>query len=220
MANLMVVNREWSTRPDDQRWTDINALYDFTKARADGSRALTLEARTALPQPQEDGDLKLVVSGQAMSMTNWAAGQLASMAGVPMSYLATLPPKLATANLLYGLRQVEDRCSFYVDDRAKVLRAVTSPSYGRIYDHQVVEGMTRLWNAGWQIPSASYQNVDPVRATTLYGSDRDVFMFLVDPSRPIQLPGQDKPSYRGMIAWNSEVGASRFGLMTFLYEYV
>jgi hypothetical protein len=220
-TNLTMVNRQWSSRPDDERWTDIAALHASTLARAERSFALPVSGgRGVLPIPTDDGDLRIDVDGQQYGLTNWSASQLAGIAGVPANYLATLPPRLATANLMYGLRQAEDRLALYVDGETRTLRAATSPSYGRIHDHQVVAGVRRLWDAGWQIPAASYADRNPLRATTLYGSDRDVFMFLVDPSRPIQLPGQDKPSYRGVIAWNSEVGASRFGLMAFLYEFV
>src|SRR3546814_13437237 len=48
--------------------------------------------------------------------------------------------------------------------------------------------------------------------TTLYASDRDVFLFLVDDAHPIEaacLPNGDPDLYfRGFSAWNSEVGRS------------
>jgi len=49
--------------------------------------------------------------------------------------------------------------------------------------------------------------------TTLYASDRDVFLFLVDDAYPIgagRLPnGDPDPFFRGFYAWNSEVGGPR-----------
>ena len=46
-----------------------------------------------------------------------------------------------------------------------------------------------------------------------------MFIFLVDPDNPIELAGGEQV-YRGFYTWNSEVGASVFGLTTFLYRYV
>jgi hypothetical protein len=56
------------------------------------------------------------------------------------------------------------------------------------------------------------------RSTTLYASDRDIFLFLVDESNPIEVDGQ--AYFRGFYTWNSEVGKATFGLATFLYSMV
>lgn len=217
---LHAASRQWATRPDDERWLNLTDLHRYTWERANRCEELPLRAADLLPRPTESGDLVLDVEGQSMTMTNWSSQQLAAAAGIPHPYLASLPPKLAVANLMYGLRSADSSHNVFIDTEINQIRAVTSSTYGRIYDHQVAEAMVRLEDRGWKIPSASYEGTNPLRATTLYAGDRDVFLFLVDPSRPIILPGQDKPSYRGAIAWNSEVGSCRFDLLTFLYEYV
>ncbi len=52
--------------------------------------------------------------------------------------------------------------------------------------------------------------------TTLYASDRDVFLFLVDDAHPIEagrLPNGDPDLFfRGFYAWNSEVGSKTLGI--------
>src|SRR6202045_2594559 len=73
------------------------------------------------------------------------------------------------------------------------LRAVTGPDYGRIFDHELVAAVQRIAGNGtgdtrWKIPgvldwSTGIYNpcVDVTKnTTTLYASDRDVFLFLVD----------------------------------------
>ena len=86
------------------------------------------------------------------------------------------------------------------------LRSLTSPNYGRIWDIQVVEAVERVNHDGmWKVPAASYSASNPKRATTLYASDRDVFIFLVDPDHPIEVG--DDILFRGFYTWNSEVGA-------------
>ena len=79
------------------------------------------------------------------------------------------------------------------------LRAVTGPDYGRIYDHELVEAVQRIAGDGtsdtrWKVPgvldwSTGVYNprIDVTRdTTTLYASDRDVFLFLVDDLNPIE----------------------------------
>jgi hypothetical protein len=96
---------------------------------------------------------------------------------------------------------------------------MTSTSYGRIWDTDVVAAVERVNTDGrWKIPAATYTATNPRRATTLYASDRDVFIFLVDPGNPIEVGGDTL--YRGFYTWNSEVGSAVFGLATFLYRFV
>jgi len=99
------------------------------------------------------------------------------------------------------------------------VRAFTSTTYGRIWDVDVVHAVERINQDGrWQVPLKTYGGQNSKQATTLYASDRDVFVFLVDEARPIELDGQTY--YRGFYTWNSEVGRQTFGLASFLYSYV
>jgi hypothetical protein len=60
----------------------------------------------------------------------------------------------------------------------------------------------------------------PKRATTLYASDRDVFVFLVDDENPVQVRvDSTRHLFPGFMVWNSEVGHHKFGFLTFLYDF-
>ena len=84
----------------------------------------------------------------------------------------------------------------------------------------------------WKIPgvldwsNGTYNpNVDITKdTTTLYASDRDVFVFLVDDLNPIEagrLKNGDPDLYfRGFYAWNSEVGAKTLGIASFYLRAV
>ncbi|MCC0003435.1 MAG: FAD-dependent oxidoreductase [Methylobacteriaceae bacterium] len=68
-------------------------------------------------------------------------------------------------------------------------------------------------------------NVDVTKdTTTLYASDRDVFLFLVDDLNPIEagrLPdGSPDLYFRGFYCWNSEVGAKTLGIASFYLRAV
>jgi len=60
--------------------------------------------------------------------------------------------------------------------------------------------------------------------TTLYMSDRDMFVFLCDEQNRVELPnrrnGEKGSLARGFYFYNSEVGAATFGVSTFYFDYV
>ena len=124
-----------------------------------------------------------------------------------------------------------------VADGCTELRAVTGPDYGRIYDHELVSAVQRIAGNGtgdtrWKVPgvldwSTGIYNprVDVTKeTTTLYASDRDVFLFLVDDLNPIEaglLPdGSPDLYFRGFYCWNSEVGAKTLGIASFYLRAV
>jgi hypothetical protein len=226
-TNLYAASRQWARRPGDERYT---SLADLKAAVLDRRReSWTTSPRTGALRVLPDGEDLLVSAydpthGEDRSLrpTNWAFGQLAQYAGAPASYLRRLRAELAAINLQWGLEhapQREDALLLGQSNGDDILRAMTSTGYGRIWDHQVVDAVERVnQDDRWVVPSASYAAADPRRATTLYASDRDVFMFLVDPKNPVEVGPETL--FRGFYVWNSEVGSATFGLATFLYRYV
>ena len=110
------------------------------------------------------------------------------------------------------------------------LRALTGSEYGRIYDWEIVAAVQEIAAATkFKIPGyitgsesgmAVYDPFAPVtnESTTIYGSDRDVFIFLVDDLNPIEigkLPnGEPDLVFRGFYISNSEVGAKSCKIAT------
>jgi len=185
--------------------------------------------------------LALILPGEDVPIvpTHWSFGQLASLVGAPAAYLRQLPAPLAGINLQYGLtsHRAELVKTLEVEDGRVELRAVTGPDYGRIYDHELVTAVQRIAGDGtgdtrWKVPgvldwSTSIYNprADVTRdTTTLYASDRDVFLFLVDDLNPIEagrLPdGSPDLYFRGFYCWNSEVGAKTLGIASFYLRAV
>jgi hypothetical protein len=226
-TNLGAASRQWARRPDDERYTSLADLKAAVLARR--AESWTATPRTASLRVLPDGD-DLMVSAydpthgedRLLRPTHWSFGQLAQYAGSPASYLRRLPAELAAINLQWGLEhgpQRDDTLVLGQSNGNDTLRAMTSTGYGRIWDNQVVEAAERVNGDGrWQVPAASYTTSNPKRATTLYASDRDVFIFLVDPKNPVEVGGEQL--FRGFYTWNSEVGSAVFGLATFLYRYV
>jgi hypothetical protein len=227
--NLNTASMQWATRPDDQRFTSLEELEKSVANRKQQSWTSAQTCDRLLVQPAED-EKGLTVQlydpsiGQRRMIepTNWAFNQLSQYANAPAAYIRKLPAPLAAINIQWGLENSPIRDEVLVlgqTNGENILRSMTSTSYGRIWDIDVVKAVRKANpDNRWQIPSASYATTNPKRATTLYASDRDVFIFLVDPENVIEVNGEKL--FRGFITWNSEVGASVFGLTTFLYRYV
>lgn len=241
--NISRVSSEWFSRPDDERYLSLTELHASVRRRADQATTRIVESRQVRVEARsEDPEmLTLIAPGDdtPIAPTNWSFGQLASLVGAPASYLRTLPAALAGINMQHGLlsHRGEQVKLLQTDTGRTELRAVTGPDYGRIWDHELVSAVMRIAGNGtgdtrWKVPgvldwgSMVYNpHVDvSSETTTLYASDRDVFLFLVDDTHPIEagkLPnGEPDLFFRGFYAWNSEVGAKTLGIATFFLRAV
>src|SRR5580704_9403146 len=237
------VSSEWFSRPADERYLSLSELFDSVRGRADRSRTRTVESAAIRVEANRDDAERLTLalpgSEAPVVPTHWSFGQLASLVGVPAAYLRGLPAPLAGINLQYGLTSHRDEQvkTLEIENDRVELRAVTGADYGRIYDHELVAAVQRIAGNGtgdtrWKVPgvldwSTGVYNprVDiTLDTTTLYASDRDVFLFLVDDLNPIEagrLPdGSPDLYFRGFYCWNSEVGAKTLGIASFYLRAV
>lgn len=229
------VSQQWAARPDDQKFLTLADLRAQVAQWADESTAVeVLPAEIEAVYSDDDPDyLALTVDGEKLDATHYAYNQVALLAGAPSKYLRSLPGPLAATCLNFGLQSTEQRAvSAYLRNASgeRTLRAITSPRYGRIYDRDVVDAVIRVQEAGdWKVPGcidwasktgvAYNPNVDvTTETTTLYASDRDMFVFLVDDLNPIEVGrlanGDPDLMFRGFYVWNSEVGDKTFGIAT------
>ena len=232
-------SEEWWSRPDDQRFLSLDDLYTASFTRAHQSRVRTLVNRSLIARGSEEARGSLHLEHEDLGIltpTHWSLGQLATISRTPAKWIrdiskAPAGPAFAAHAINLGLRHLADREEVQVmslkeevpGETRRELRCIVGPDYGRIYDHEVVRAVLDANEDGrWHVPAASYQAQNPKRATTLYASDRDVFIFLVDEKNPItvHVDGMVRHLFRGFIVWNSEVGHQRFGFMTFLYDFV
>lgn len=132
------------------------------------------------------------------------------------------------------------------DDGAYALRSMTS-DYSRLWNVDIIEALKPALDAGWMVPPArpSPSRDDPrarlatpedivpgqdsfglaVKAGDLiapagcYASDRDAFIFMVNPNRVVDVDGSGN-LMRGFFLYNSEVGAGAFKVQTFYLESI
>jgi hypothetical protein len=237
------VSSEWFARPDDERYLSLTDLYNAVRRRADRAQARTVESRAVKVEASRDNTerLALLVPGrdEPVAPTHWSFGQLCGLVGAPSSYMRQLPAPLAGINLQHGLlsHRAELLKTLETDDGRVELRAVTGPDYGRIWDHELVAAVIDIAGNGtgdtmWKVPgvldwATMTHNpfVDITKdTTTLYASDRDVFLFLVDDTHPIEAgrlaDGSPDLYFRGFYCWNSEVGSKTLGIASFYLRAV
>ncbi|MCW8309322.1 DUF932 domain-containing protein [Acidiphilium sp. PA] len=237
------VSSEWFSRPDDERYLSLGSLYESVHARAERATARTVETRSLRIEASRDNAerMSLIAPGrdEPIAPTHWSFGQMCSLVGAPAGYLRQLPAPLAGINMQHGLlsHRAELVKTLEAEDGRIELRAVTGPDYGRIWDHELVAAVMRIAGDGvgdtrWKVPglldwSSMTHNpyVEVTKdTTTLYASDRDVFLFLVDDTNPIEagrLPnGEPDLYFRGFYCWNSEVGSKTLGIASFYLRAV
>lgn len=219
---LMTANKQWMTRPDDERFETLEALKASVEGRRQNSYQVDVNTREIGYEVRNE-TLTASIRGEQFQANHWSFTQLASLAGAPASYLRKLSPKLAADCLNEGMADREsETIKLLVEaepyQKAQSLRAATSSSYGRIWDSQVVRAAERIVE---QSGGAFFNPKDwSGKGSGLYASDRDVFIFLIDGGSMVDGGSERDQLNRGIILWNSEVGKCVFGMQTFLFRQV
>ena len=229
----MTVSRQWANRPDDQRFLTLQALHEKVASRRLSSSEACLAIDVMQMMPSADGSEIEIIDRRNPDrptsfgqLTHYAFGQLCARAGVPAGFVRRLPAELAAINLQWSLENRETANAEGNDVKILTrvngstnIAAINGPGYGRIWDEQVTGALlATIDQSVWKVPAASYSKSDPLRATTLYASDRDIFIFLVNESAGIDADGGTIK--KGFYVWNSETGDAKFGIRMFLYDYV
>jgi hypothetical protein len=254
MNSLMQVSHQWATRPADERFTSLPELLNKVDGQRQRSSSTVVSSRQIKVQPAAADERKGIEivgrNGQSAIPTHWSFGQLASLSGAPASYLRKLPAPLVADCVNYGLRfnrDAEDIGLLLTRETAPVgdlslmpghsvglgphieLRAATGPGYGRVWNSEIVEALMHKFGDGrtgdFRVPGEFGHEVAITKDnTTIYGSDRDIFVFLADEKHRIDMPnrrnGETGSLARGFFVWNSEVGSQSIGAAFFLFDYV
>jgi hypothetical protein len=199
------VSSEWFSRPEDERYLSLSALHDAVYARAERTTTRTLESHTikveanredaqrlALVLPNRDAPL--VPTPLELRSALQPGGRPILLPACPSRTLGGHQP---AARAAVASRRTGQNIG--VGERGIELRAATNPEYGRIWDHELVAAVQKIAGNGtgdtrWKVPGIldwSTLTYNPfvdvtTETTTLYASDRDVFLFLVDDTNPIE----------------------------------
>lgn len=224
---LTIANKQWMNRPADERFTNLESLASSVNARRRLSRATDIKLADMRLKVEGEGQLVANSSLAPSVPSHWAFGQLAGLVGAPANYLRNLnDPELVARNVNRSLELAEKaretmKVMTVLDEDGGdygTMQAVTSRTYGRIWDADCVAAVQRIVERS----NGKFHNPKDWSGTPsgLYASDHDVFMFMVDGGSMVDGGGERDQLHRGFIVWNSETGAKTFGLMTFLFRVV
>ena len=97
--NLMHANRQWATRPDDERFATVQELHDFASQVRAAATTKVAPDRSLRFRAQDEDVVLVGASGQQARLTDYAFRQACSVAGAPASYISSLPSDLAAQAL-------------------------------------------------------------------------------------------------------------------------
>jgi hypothetical protein len=178
-------HREWASRPPDERYASVHALYEAARARHARIEERATETVDLRTEALDTDDLAIRnTSGRTAALTHWSFGQLAMIASAPPSYLRTLPAPIASEAINYGLRQfARDQYQLFIERTAPwTVHAITSPRYARVQHHELASRVLDLMaqHPAWHLP-LGYKDgeygAERVPSGAYLG-DRDMFLFL------------------------------------------
>lgn len=245
------VSMQWMSRPHDQRFLSLNELHDYKKKFWEGSFQSCQQSKDIeiiAPEISTPEDMHKLTVGikidtplrqevREIAPTHHAFGQLAGLAKAPAQFLRELPSPLVVDVLGWRLKHAREVEEIKLYGGSEQLYSATGPDYGRIPDYEVVQAVQQVAGNGrgekrWKIPGVvdwnthMYNPEAPVtkESTTLYASDRDLFVFLVDDRNPIEVgklaSGEPDLMFRGFYLQNSEMGTRSLKLAAFYLRAV
>jgi hypothetical protein len=244
MSTLMQASNQWASRPQDERFANLHDMQDAMRRLYRNSQTDVVSNRKLQMLPVEGNRRGLQVgvdggalAGMVMEPTHKSFGQLCSLASPgnsPAGYFrdSNLPAAVIADCLNHNLRFNRDVESVGILGSSKGttdvsgmgdLRAATGPNYGRVWNSEVVDALVERFGDGisgaWRVPGEFGKRVTVDKQnTTLFASDRDMFVFLADEDDRIETAGRSLA--RGFFVWNSEVGDTTLGLGFFLFDSV
>jgi hypothetical protein len=229
--------RQYFSRPADQKFDSIDALLAKVQNRRQTAVQFESEIIDMKATMLPDGGLGFAAKPkdskriEVMSPTHFAFGQTCSIVKAPAEYMRRLAsqgnPELMVNNLNHCIQKREAAGFKFLaapdlnDDGDMTLYSTTSPSYGRIWDADVVEATKTVLDrvngdAGREVFYSPWAWGRKHRA--LFGSQQDVFMYFIDGGSIVDGGGDRDQLNRGFYIWNSEVGSATFGIATFLFR--
>lgn len=224
----MEASNQWRSRPDDQCYKTLADLRDAVNSRRMRSRSLDIDRNNIKVIESPNGGLLLNSNIEPCSPTHWAFGQLCQASRIngvtaPANYMRQLPTPLAVQCLNQGLQSGDREANKFMTIRSEdpnqpnILQAVTSPTYGRIWDADCVDAVSRIVErTGGRFTNPPSMDA---KRNGLYASDHDVFMFMVDGGHCMDISPRAQ-LHKGFIVFNSETGARTLGIMMFMFNHV
>lgn len=158
-SNLYAASRQWSERPDDERFWTLADMLAATRAHRDSAYEgiVPVNSLSVRVDPQDSNELQVFRdANKPARFTHWAFGQISQRIGAPAEYLRKLPADLAVTNLNYGLKTLgSDGANLLIHKNGgNVLRSINSDKYARIWNCDALNRLVGFEQHGWRVPPA------------------------------------------------------------------
>jgi hypothetical protein len=198
---LYHANRQWATRPDDEKFNDLQTMRDACFGYA-----------------QSAVEAKVIINDLRVSSEGDNDMRLCQRAKAPAGYLRSLPSTLAVQNLNHGLKVAPGVANLMAHRNGELLiRSLTTDLYQRVWNWEVCERLMALADREKLVPARPTFRSLGSDAPALYASDHDMFAFLMSSERQIRGP-LGELLLRGVIAINSEVGEAALKFLSFYFR--
>jgi len=208
---LTAAHTELFRRPSEKQFSSFGELR--TAAAGQRTRCREVECRERDVLFSDSGLVHL--GDHTVSPTHYSMTQLATMARVPMALLERLKPETRASVMNQTFPRGRKHKAGLAEGDS--LRCVTSDRYERVTDDEILDVVDRwLVGSGFEpaVPSGAGGNgAKPL----LFRSDRDMWGFFTSTEDARDSFGGLK---KGVIVFNSEVGAKSLGYTTFIYRLV
>lgn len=235
---ITTLSKEWACRPLDQRFTSVSELSNTVTQRKDRSKELVVDVNDF----NATGDfMSVVADGEEIPLypSHAAFRQFCELLPAPADYVSKLPIEMQKQLLQHHIANSKNqsvKLLLSTNDKTELaqLRAITSPTYGRVWDADVIQALEWLLkiDPDWKVPgefdwTTFKQNpfVETTKGnTTLFASDRDVFAFMCKDHMPIEVgkntDGTTDVYFPGFYISNSETGHKGLSLSTMMLRGV
>lgn len=162
---LFEASHQWSKRPDDQRFENLDSFFNATKAYAKTSAEKTGVEYSTLRVEAIGNELNLVGKGNLPAkLIHWSFGKLVQRAfynfdgGAPVEYLRALPATLAAQNVNWAISQYQSKLSpanlLFHKNGGLIVRDIATDRYERFWNYEIAERLLDSQKYGWRVPPA------------------------------------------------------------------
>lgn len=210
MATLTRASRQLFQRPEDERFSTMNELFQYCQQQREASA-------DHWPLPSElnlqpgTGRIDLGFKDEApKALNDWSFSQLCRMANINRDTINRLTPETACQALRETLPGGERPMQLLTT--GDTVRSLHGVSYTRLWNTELLS-VVKEFAVDFQAPQQGGYG-----GTGLYCGEQDMFAFLIDPTGWIDIGGQAFAP--GFFVWNSEVGRRSLGIQTFWFQAI
>jgi hypothetical protein len=211
MTTLTAASRQLFSRPPDERYPTLDALYRHCREMEELSNDRWVSSKEMYFLGSEGGNLLLRTGeGPDYALNSWSFAQVCKLAGVGIETVNKVRARTAASILEDTFPNSGKPLQLY--HTPDTVRSLHGHVYSRLRDTELLD-VIREYDR-FTPPPVGFNG-----ATGIYGGDRDIFVFEIDAEVSLEI-GEDGPLHPGYIVHNSTVGARMLGITTFYFQRV